>query len=374
MIENNKHANPNKRGETESVARACRLLAVLEENHQPLRLRDLVELTGIDKATAFRLLGTLLSYGLIFKSGNEYRPAIERLAPRSMRLGYAAQTDEFAFSRSVTESITTAASNAGCELVMLNNDYSPTVALKNVESLIKENVQLVMEFQTDSSIAAFVSAKLAEKHLPLIAIEIPHPGATYFGANNIQAGLMAGRHLGRWVLDNWKGQLDDLILLGLPMAGSLPGSRLTGSLLGIREIIPLLADSQVHELSADGRFMSSYEIVKKHLTKNKHRRILVSAINDPSALGALEAFREAGRLQHCAIVGQNASSDALHEMSRPNTRLVGSVGYFPEKYGEQLIALARQLLAHKPVPQAVFVKHHMVTPGNLQNYYSIQKR
>ena len=32
----------------------------------------------------------------------------------------------------------------------------------------------------------------------MIAIDIPHPGATYFGANNYQAGLLAGHYLARW--------------------------------------------------------------------------------------------------------------------------------------------------------------------------------
>jgi ABC-type sugar transport system substrate-binding protein len=32
-----------------------------------------------------------------------------------------------------------------------------------------------------------------EARIPMIAIDIPHPGATYFGANNYGAGLLAGR-------------------------------------------------------------------------------------------------------------------------------------------------------------------------------------
>jgi ribose transport system substrate-binding protein len=88
-------------------------------------------------------------------------------------------------------------------------------------------------------------------------------------------------------------------------------------------------------------------------------------------MGALQAFKEAGREKHCAIVGQNASSDAILELGRPNTRLIASVGYFPEKYGEQLIQLALQLLENKPVAQANFVKHHLITPHNLREYYPL---
>jgi ribose transport system substrate-binding protein len=46
------------------------------------------------------------------------------------------------------------------------------------------------------------------------------------------------------------------------------------------------------------------------------------------------------------------------------------VAYFPERYGEQLIALVLDLLANRsPIPNAVFIKHQLLTPGNLKQYY-----
>lgn len=36
-----------------------------------------------------------------------------------------------------------------------------------------------------------------------MCFDIPHPGATYFGANNYQAGLLAGHHLARWARTRW---------------------------------------------------------------------------------------------------------------------------------------------------------------------------
>jgi ribose transport system substrate-binding protein len=106
------------------------------------------------------------------------------------------------------------------------------------------------------------------------------------------------------------------------------------------------------------------------LNKSKASRILVSAIFDPSALGALQAFKDADRLQHCAIVGQNGSIEARLQMRKPNSRLIGSVAYFPERYGEQLIPLALEMLTQRvPIPNAVFVKHQLITPDNLKQHY-----
>ena len=109
--------------------------------------------------------------------------------------------------------------------------------------------------------------------------------------------------------------------------------------------------------------------MRNHLRESPARRILVGAANDPSALGALRAFQEAGRVSHCAIVGQNAEPEARIELRTVNTRFIGSVGYFPEKYGDGLIRVALDLLARKPVPPAVFIKHQLVTPENVDHLY-----
>ena len=205
----------------------------------------------------------------------------------------------------------------------------------------------------------------------MIAIDIPHPGATYFGANNYQAGLLAGRYLGRSARTRWGGRVDEVLLLELARAGSLVRGRLGGILAGLKETLPEAIDaSRVVTVDGDGQFKVSLERVRKHLRESRAKHVLVGAANDGSALGAARAFEEAGRAATCAIVGQNAEADARAELRQPNTPLIASVAYFPEKYGDGLIRLALDILAHKPVPPAVFVKHQIVTPENVDHLYS----
>lgn len=56
-------------------------------------------------------------------------------------------------------------------------------------------------------------------------------------------------------------------------------------------------------------------------------------------------------------------------MRRLSSRLIGSVGFFPERYGEGLIRLALEILRKAAVPPAVFVKHQLVTPENVNHLY-----
>jgi ribose transport system substrate-binding protein len=291
------------------------------------------------------------------------------LKHRLYRLGYAAQGTDYQFSQEVSASLQRAAAAEGIELISLNNRYSAKTAQRNADLLVREKVDLAIEFQTDEHVAAVVAAKYREANIPIIAIEVPHPGATYYGANNYEAGLMGGRYLGRWVKGHWQSEVDEIVLLELPRAGSLPRMRLTGLLAGLNLTLPRAKQCRVTYLDGDGNLGPSFEAVRRYLRSSRSHRILVGAINDPSALGALRAFQEGGRAEDCAIMGQNASPEGREELRQPGTRLVGSVAYFPERYGAEIIRVSLDILNQRQVPPAVFVDHKLVTPATVDHYY-----
>ena len=218
--------------------------------------------------------------------------------------------------------------------------------------------------------AAAIAAKYLEAGIPLVAIDIPHPGATYFGANNYQAGLMAGRHLGHFARTRWDGKVEEILLLDLARAGSLVRARMAGVRAGLAETLhDDVEASRLVSLDGDGQFKTSLEKVRRHLRQSKARRVLVGTANDASALGAARAFQEAGRAGSCAIVGQNAEPDARAELREPRTPLIASVAYFPERYGDGLLKLALDILSRRQTPPALFVRHQLVTTENVDHLY-----
>jgi len=353
-----------------SVVHSSQVLSAFRSSGEALPLREVSARCGLPKSMAFRLLYTLERCGMVEKVGeNLYRSHLRPFKHKPYRLGYAAQGTDYQFSKNVLTGLQRAAAAEGIELICVDNRYNPKIAQRNADVLVREKVDLVIEFQTDEHVAPVVAAKYREANIPLIALEIPHPGATYFGANNYEAGLIGGRHLGRWTKQNWHGEADEIVLMALDRAGSLPKMRLTGMLVGMKEVFPPLENCSVTFLDGDGKLGESFEAMRRHLRSSKSRRFLVGAINDPSALGALRAFQEAGRTDSCAIMGQNASPEGRAELRQRGTRLIGSVAYFPEKYGAELIAVALDILHRRPVPPAVFVKHQLVTPDNVDHIY-----
>ena len=286
---------------------------------------------GFSKGLCFRLLHTLHHCGLLEKVDvNRYRLTCDIRPRKRYRIGYAAQGSRRIVPKEVRAGLERAAETAHVELIVVDNRYQPKVALRNADHLIRENLDLALEFQTDEAIAPEVAGRYLEAGIPLIAIDIPHPGATYFGANNYQAGLLAGRYLGRWARSQWNGRIDEVLLLELVRAGTLVHGRMSGVLAGLKETVPdSLETCRIATLDGDGQFKVSFERVRKHLRESQAKYVLVGAANDPSALGAARAFQEAGR-GTCAIVGQNAEPDARVELREPHTPLVASIGYFPE--------------------------------------------
>jgi ribose transport system substrate-binding protein len=353
-----------------SLVHAASILQAFQSPGEVLRLRDVVERTGFGKGMCFRLLHTLHHCGFVEKIDERHYRLMAVIRPRKrFRIGYASQGQDSSFPREVHAGLLRAAERERLELIVVDNRYQPKVALRNAQHLIKEKVDLVIEFQTDEAVAPAIASKYLEAGIPLIAIDIPHPGATYFGANNYQAGLLGGRYLGKYAHTCWNGQVDEVLILELARAGALVGARSKGIVAGLKEALRLGDSVRVISLDGDGQFKASLEKVRRYIRMSKARHVLVGAANDPSALGAVRAFQETGRESTCAVVGQNAEPDARQELRSARTPLVASVAYFPERYGSGLVRLALDILSRKAVPPAVFTRHQIITAENVDHFY-----
>jgi ribose transport system substrate-binding protein len=354
----------------DAVLRACDVLKAFHYDAENLRLRELVSRTGLSKTTVFRILHSLQAGGLVERiSSDTYRATIKPIRRRGVKLGYAAQGRQFPFSREVTQSIEAAANQEGIDLVSVNNQFSPKIALRNANQLIDAGVHIAIEHQTFEEVAPAIAAKFKEANIPLIAVGFPHPGAIYYGASNYQAGLIAGNALARCAKHYWQEEFEELILVARPVGGPLAQTRVEGIESGLRQSLVKNFRFRTVRLNGDGQFAPSLDAVRKYLRHRRSSRVLVGAINDCCALGAIRAFEEAGCLDRCVVVGQGASMEGRAEIRRSGTRLFGSVAYFPENYGPQLVSLALGILGNKPLPTAIFVKHRLITREHVDHFY-----
>src|SRR5215469_18338861 len=137
-----------------SVVHSSRILSAFRSAGEALSLKEVAQRSGLPKTMSFRLLYTLEKCGMVEKVGvNLYQSTLRPCKQRVCRLGYAAQGTDYQFSREVTASLERAAKSEGIELIALDNRYSAKIAQRNADLLVREKVDLAIEFQTDETVA-----------------------------------------------------------------------------------------------------------------------------------------------------------------------------------------------------------------------------
>ncbi len=79
----------------------------------------------------------------------------------------------------------------------------------------------MIDYQIDEHVGAMTANSYREARIPVVVVNNPQPGATYFGANNYEAGLIGGRYLGKWARTRWQGEVEQIVMLDLCRAGTL---------------------------------------------------------------------------------------------------------------------------------------------------------
>jgi len=348
---------------------ASRTLDVLEAFRTPqdeLTLEQIRTRTGVAHTTAFRILYTLVHRRYLTQTGKKYRLNPVR---RKIKLGFGTLSGDHPFALTIAQSLRVAANAAGMELIVKDNQRDPQIAIENAQDLVNEGVDVAIEFQRHEHSAPVIADIFATAGIPTIAVHIPQPGAVYFGADNYRAGWTAGVALAEFAKSHWDDAPELLLLLDIPQGGMALQSRMTGVLRGLESVAgPFPAE---HVVRVDGKGMreASRQITGGILRDHPQlRRILVSAASDESALGAVDALRAAGLAESSAVVGHDGEAEAVREVGRPESPLIGTVAFFPERYGRGLVSLVLRLLKGEPIAPFHYIEHELIDIRNAETY------
>lgn len=293
-------------------------------------------------------------------------------AQDSYTIGFANLTEDIAFTQLVREGMVSAAEEAGnVELVFADNRLDGATALANAENFITQGVDGVVEFQTDEAFGNVIMSRFRDAGIPVIAIDIPMPGATFFGADNYYAGQLAGEAAAEYVNTEWDGQADAVLLLELPQSGPVPAARMQGMLdslqAGLAEPVP---EEMVFRLDSQNTQEEAFNVVADTLPAIPDaNHIVAMTINDGTGLGTIAAFEAAGREDQVIVVGQNADPSGQEEMIKEDSRYLGATAYFPENYGDKIIPAMIDILECRPVEPSIYVDHVFISADNLCDYY-----
>ena len=239
--------------------------------------------TGMERTICFRLLRTLESEGFLRRVDHrKYASNLTIFSGQRFRVGYASSQRRNSFSDLVSHGVRWAARKCQLDLIEVDGNYSPKAAMRNAELLVKERVDIAIEFQVFDRIGPKVSGVFEEAGIPIIAIHIPQPGAIFFGVDNNRAGQIAGKALLRAAQQAWNGEFDELILIDAELAGQVQHLRILGAQQVLRK--GLKGNWLTTRLDSGGEFVRAFEVTRQHLKFAPQRRTLLCGVNDPSVL------------------------------------------------------------------------------------------
>lgn len=280
-------------------------------------------------------------------------------------IGFANLQRDIPFCALVEQGILENAEAAGIEVVVADNRLDGATALANAESFINRNVDLVIEFQTDAEFGTVIMQRLNAAEIPVVAIDIPMPGAVFFGVNNPRAGFMGGSYLAQAAVARYgiEAVMDGYFIEGeLPQSGPIPAMRTGGQIAGFRAALPEFPEEQILTFDSKNTLEESFTQTNNLLSRIPEGvPIMGTAINDQATTGILRAAQQDGR-EMITVVGLGADEG---ETLANEPDFVAAVGSFPERYGNSLIPISLAMLAGEEIPEAVLINHQMVTPANI---------
>lgn len=293
----------------------------------------------------------------------------EKPADQQIVIGFANLTDTLDFGKTVKKSILDAAAKEGWEVIALDNERKGSKAVENATTLATRGVDAFIEFNVDAAVAPTIMEIMNNAEIPVIAIDIPHPGAPFFGVNNIESGRVTGQALAAKAQEAWNGQVDLVILVENAKAGEEVKKRMLGIQQGLQEEMDL-ADELFVYVDGEGDLLKAQEKVSAALTANPDKtHILIGTLQDPMGQGALAAVEAAGRQDQVFIASQGADIPAIANLHGEANCWIGSTAATPEKYGDFIIPLVKKMLNGEEIPDMNYVEHFFVDKSNIDEFY-----
>jgi ABC-type sugar transport system substrate-binding protein len=272
--------------------------------------------------------------------------------------------------REIHDGFELAARQYPVEMVYYDNQRDDARALQNADAAIARKVDLYIQYHQGAANAA-VGEKLKAAGIPVLALNYPVPGAPLFALDNAAAGRLAGEALAQCALRSWRGQPTVAVVIGnLSATADRVPERAQGVTDALTRRLPAVHAAR---LDTKGNPAQVGPLLGKFLAAHPTGKVLLAATDDTTALAAKSAVETAGRVHDTAIVSHGVDRTIHGGMNDrkeidPNNRgsiVIGSVAFFLDRYGYEVLPLAMRMLRGESLPARVSARNVLVTAANV---------
>jgi ribose transport system substrate-binding protein len=287
---------------------------------------------------------------------------------KGLTIGFTQLTLAAGFPQDVQKSVEAEAARAGMKVITCDSKADASIALDCAKQFKTQGVNGLFTFQADANAAPRICA--AGPAVPVFAVDIPQkPCQTAFmGAANEYAGELIGYNLGKYFQSQLGCKYDAFVSLESQAVGEVNELRMGGIRKGFESVCGAIKNLRKLDTGPGGLQEPAQRQMTDTLTAlpGQHKIIIVG-INEDVILGALAAARSQNRTSDLYLGVQNLNPKNCAIYTSPHW--IGSVAYFPEKYGQILVPYMIKKLKGEAIPANILVPHVFVTKDTVKKYY-----
>lgn len=273
-------------------------------------------------------------------------------------VAYVPTTMNNPFWMAVLEGMQAELEPAGIKIVTVDPANDQTKMNDQIGDLIAQGVDLITIAPVDATAVRPALRQAADAGIPVVNIDAPVTDVdlveTIVASNNEQAGALVAKDMMERLPEG-----SEVAVLHCPAGGACI-SRLAG----------FEAESDgyfsiVQNLDGKGDTNVALPLATDMLTANP-ALAAIFGINDPMALGAVQAVKEAGREGEVLIYGVDGSPDGKSAIERGV--LTGTGAQSPITMGKESALASIAILAGKTVEHEIVIDTHLIISDNISEH------
>ncbi|GGP17912.1 ABC transporter substrate-binding protein [Silvimonas iriomotensis] len=252
-------------------------------------------------------------------------------------------------------------SGANVKVTTVSSKYDLNTQVGQIENFIANKADMIIVNAADPKGIAPVLQKAKAAGIVVLAVDVGAEGADItVMSDNTMAGTESCRFLAKQL--NGKGNV--VIVNGPPVTAVIDRVAGCKKLLATYPGIKVLSDNQDAKGSRDGGMQVMADLLTAHPKIDG-----VFAINDPSAIGAELAIKQASRTDVKLIASVDGAPDAQVALKDKNSLFAVSTAQNPYKMAETAVQMGYDMMnGKKPAQTTVLLPTPPITKANVATY------
>ncbi|EIJ48949.1 sugar ABC transporter periplasmic protein [Herbaspirillum sp. GW103] len=251
--------------------------------------------------------------------------------------------------------------NPAAKVTVVSSKYDLNTQVGQIENFIANKVDMIVLNAADSKGIGPAVKKAKKAGIVVVAVDVAAEGAD---VTVMSDNTMAGAESCKFIVDKLQGKGNVVIVNGPPVSAVM--DRVTGCKAEFKKSpgIKILSDNQNAGGSRDGGMTTMSNLLAAHGKIDG-----VFAINDPTAIGAELAIRQAKRSDIKLITGVDGAPDAERALKDSKSLFAASPAQDPYGMAAESVAIGYQVMnGHTPEKAVKLLPVKLITRDNVADY------